>query len=86
MKNTIQPLQTENKPSLDSFFKERIYKEDFAQVLRRTTSQLTLIAFKNDNIDYLNIEWLQESLYWLQDMAEYLDPCIIKNIKHTENS
>lgn len=76
MKNTIQNLPTETKQSLDKFFTERIPTEDFAQILRRTINQLTLLAFKNDNIDDLNKEWMQDSLYWLQDMAEFIDPCL----------
>lgn len=76
MENTIQNLSAEQKPTLDIFFKERIPTEDFAQILRRTINQLTLLAFKKDNIDDLNKEWMQDSLYWLQDMAEFIDPCL----------
>lgn len=58
------------------FFDSTMTEAEFAQIIRRTTYLLSKYHIKSD--DPVHSDWVDESLYYLTDFAELIDPQLTK--------
>ena len=72
-KNTTQNGYTNEK--LIEFFDKVIDPVDMAKNIRRINYILSLTAIRiDDNTNCLNEKWLDNGFYWINELAEILDP------------
>ena len=77
-------MNTENKElttnisneRLNSFFNETIDGSTMAKYIRRVNYILALTAIRQNNDNPIDKEWLDDGYYWLNELAEVLDPNI----------
>ena len=66
-----------NNPKLTTFFTEQVDAKDFAKSLRRAVYLISLSYIRSDdNTNRMSPEWTDESVYFLNELAEVLDPIL----------
>ena len=74
-KNTTPNGYTNEK--LIEFFEKTIDPEAMAKSIRRINYILALTAIRYDeNQNCIDKTWLDDGFYWLNELAETLDPCM----------
>lgn len=62
---------------LQTFFKETVDAKDFAKYMRRVNYILALSVIRMDEQqNTINNEWADDGFYWLNELAEVLDPVL----------
>lgn len=73
-------IPTIEEEYLLKFFKETVDAKSMAQSLRRATYLLALSYIRaEENVNPMNKEWMDDSFYFLNELAEVLDPVLEKN-------
>lgn len=68
---------TYNNPKLTAFFTEQVDAKEFAKNLRRATYLIALSYIRGeDGNNPMNKGWTDESYYFLNELAEVLDPVL----------
>ncbi|MEO8535271.1 MAG: hypothetical protein ABI441_16050 [Flavobacterium sp.] len=67
-------LSKEAEIRLMNFFNEKIDPDAMAKALRQVNFNLALGALSNDENVLQNATHLSESIYWLNELAETLNP------------
>lgn len=68
---------TEKQKKILEFFQSTISPEQMAQLTRRTNYLIGLTAIRNADPN-VKKEWLDDGYYWLNELAEVLDPVLDK--------
>ena len=75
MTNKTTPNPTNE--ALINFFDDVIDPVTMAKQIRRMNYILTLTIIRNDqNKNYIDPDWADDSFYWLNELAEILDPSL----------
>lgn len=73
--DTVKSGYTNEK--LIEFFEKTIDPEAMARTMRRINYILTLVVIRNEeNKNPMNPDWLDDGFYYLNELAEILDPCL----------
>ena len=73
--STTTTLNGYNPEKLIEFLDKTIYPETIAKYIRRMHYVLALSVIREDeNKNPLNKDWLDDSFFWLNELAEILDP------------
>lgn len=68
---------TYDNPKLIEFFTKDVDAKDFAKSLRRATYLIALSYMRSDDVNNpMSKEWTDESYYFLNELAEILDPVL----------
>ena len=68
---------TYNNQKLTAFFTAQVDVKDFAKSLRRAAYLIALSYIRSeDNTNPMSKEWTDESYYFLNELAEVLDPVL----------
>lgn len=71
------PCTIYNNPKLTTFFTEQVEPKQMAQSLRRAAYLIALSFIRNeDNKNCMSQEWTDDSFYFLNELAEVLDPVL----------
>ena len=71
--DTVKSGYTNEK--LIEFFEKGISPDEMAKNIRRLNYSLSLTVIRNDeNNNPLDKDWLDGGFYWLNELAEILDP------------
>ncbi len=74
-------LNTINNSKIIDFFETFVDAKSFAKSLRRATYLIALSYIRSeDNTNPMNKEWTDESFYFLNELAEVLDPMLENNL------
>lgn len=66
-----------NNPRLVTFFTEQVDAKSMAQSLRRAAYLIALSFIRSDgHSNVMSQEWADDSFYFLNEMAEVLDPVL----------
>ena len=61
---------------LSVFFKTNISPDEMAKYIRRVNYVLSTLAMRQDLTDSFRLNWVEDGFYWLNELAEVLDPMI----------
>lgn len=68
---------TYNNPKLTTFFTEQVDAKSMAQFLRRASYLIALSYIRSDErTNCMSQEWTDDSFYYLNELAEVLDPVL----------
>ncbi len=73
----MDKLTAEQRQQLDEMMSRLITPEDMARSARRFIYENTRMMLKLDEEEY-NKEWIADGHYWLNELAEILDPQLEK--------
>lgn len=72
--NTALNKQSNVEHQMNDFFTDKISPKDFAKRVRRLNHLVALFALRVNENEGLNKEWLEDGFYWINELAETLDP------------
>ena len=66
-----------SNPKLENFFAKIVDDKDMANILRRATYLIALSFIRSEeNKNPMSPEWTDETFYFLNELAECLDPML----------
>jgi hypothetical protein len=71
---TTESLSKEEEQRLINFFNKTVDSKDLAKTIRRLNYIIALGVMRKDETLKLEVAKIEEGFYWLNELAEILDP------------